>query len=248
MTKNSFKRDSFLSNIRILLWDIDGTLIRSVRVGGYKQYTIPVLEEIFGTSGTLETMRVSGMTDLQIIAEALREEGLTHHDIRDQIDKISRRLTEEARKVTGNGEPFFEILPGVRQTLQALKEHDRYQSALLTGNIEPMAQLKMELVGLQEFFKLPGAYGDESHERRALPELAAERIRKELKIDLAPEQFIVIGDTPNDIDCARHFGARAVVVGTGRFYSKEDLLACEPDAWLDDLSDVKLVLKTLGKL
>lgn len=235
-------------NLRILLWDIDGTLIRSLRAGGYKQYTIPVLEEIFGTSGTLETMRVSGMTDLQIIAEALREEGLTHHDIRHQIDKISRRLTEEARKVTGNGEPFFEILPGVRQTLQALKDHGRYQSALLTGNIEPMAQLKMELVGLQEFFTLPGAYGDESHERRALPELAAERIRNDLKIDLAPEQFIVIGDTPNDIDCARHFGARAVVVGTGRFYSKEDLLACAPDAWLDDLSDVKLVLKTLSKL
>jgi phosphoglycolate phosphatase-like HAD superfamily hydrolase len=248
MTKNSSKRESRLSNTRILLWDIDGTLIRSLRVGGYKQYTIPVLEEIFGTSGTLETMRVSGMTDLQIIAEALREEGLTHRDIKTQIDKISRRLTEEARKVTGNGEPFFEMLPGVRQTLQALNDHGRYHSALLTGNIEPMAQLKMELVGLQEFFKLPGAYGDESHERRALPELAAERIRKELKIDFTPEQFIVIGDTPNDIDCARHFGARAVVVGTGRFYSKEDLLACEPDAWLDDLSDVKLVLKTLGKL
>ena len=233
---------------RILLWDIDGTLIRSLRVGGYKQYTIPVLEEIFGTSGTLTTMRVSGMTDLQIIAEALREEGLTHQDIRHQIDQISQRLTEEARKVTGNGEPFFEVLPGVRQTLQALQDHPRYQSALLTGNIEPMAQLKMELVGLQEFFKLPGAFGDESHERRALPDLAAQRIRHKLKLDLAPEHFIVIGDTPNDIDCARHFGARAVVVGTGRFYTKEDLLACEPDAWLDDLSDVGLVIETLGKL
>jgi phosphoglycolate phosphatase-like HAD superfamily hydrolase len=235
-------------NTRILLWDIDGTLIRSLRVGGYKQYTIPVLEEIFGTSGTLETMRVSGMTDLQIIAEALREEGLTHRDIKLQIDRISRRLTEEARKVTGNGEPFFELLPGVRQTLQALTDHPRYKSALLTGNIEPMAQLKMELVGLQKFFSLPGAFGDESHERRALPELAAERIRKQLKFDFAPEQFIVIGDTPNDIDCARHFGARAVVVGTGRFYSKEDLLACEPDAWLDDLSDVTVVVDTLNGL
>ena len=235
-------------NSRILLWDVDGTLIRSLRVGGYKQYTIPVLEEIFGTSGTLETMRVSGMTDLQIIAEALREEGLTHRDIKLQIDRISRRLTEEARKVTGNGEPFFELLPGVRQTLQALRDHPRYQSALLTGNIEPMAQLKMELVGLQKFFSLPGAFGDESHERRALPELAAQRIRKQLKFDFAAEQFIVIGDTPNDIDCARHFGARAVAVGTGRFYSKEDLLACEPDAWLDDLSDVTVVVNTLNSL
>ncbi len=54
--------------LRILLWDIDGTLIRSVKTGGYKDYTIPVLKEVFGTAGRLATMRVSGMTDMQIIA------------------------------------------------------------------------------------------------------------------------------------------------------------------------------------
>jgi phosphoglycolate phosphatase-like HAD superfamily hydrolase len=188
------------------------------------------------------------MTDLQIIAEALREEGLSHTDIRNQIERVSRRLTEEARKVTGNGEPFFELLPGVPQILETLHKHPRYKSALLTGNIEPMAQLKMELVGLEKFFTLPGAFGDESHERRALPGLAAQRIRKTLEVDLASEQFIVIGDTPNDIDCARHFGARAVAVGTGRFYTKEELLACEPDAWLPDLSDANVVLKALDRL
>src|SRR5215468_9741616 len=181
-------------SLRILLWDIDGTLIRSVRVGGYKVYTIPVLEEIFGTSGRLETLRVSGMTDLQIVAEALREEGFTHHDIREQIHLLSKRLTEEARKVTGNGEPFFEVLPGVKETLAVLAKEPRYLSALLTGNIEPMAHLKMELVGLDKYFTLPGAFGDESHQRRDLPERAANRIRQHLQLDLAPEQFIVIGD------------------------------------------------------
>jgi phosphoglycolate phosphatase len=236
------------SDLRILLWDIDGTLIRSRRVGGYKLYTIPVLEEVFGTSGKLESMRVSGMTDLQIIAEALKDEGITHHDIRAEIHRLCQRLTEEARKVAGNGDPFFELLPGVKETLQVLDSHPRYKSALLTGNIEPMAYLKMELVGLDQFFKLPGAFGEESHERRDLPERAAERINKRLQLDLKPEQFIVIGDTPNDIDCARHFGARVVAVGTGRFYSTEEIMACAPDAWLKDLSDTALVLSTLSKL
>jgi phosphoglycolate phosphatase-like HAD superfamily hydrolase len=235
-------------DLRILLWDIDGTLIRSLRTGAYKEYTIPVLEEVFGTSGQLASMRVSGMTDLQIIAEALREEGFTHHDVRQEIHRISQRLTEEARRVTGTGEPFFEVLPGVFNTLKVLDEHPRYQSALLTGNIEPMAYLKMELVGLDQFFQLPGAFGEESHERRDLPERAAERINKQLQLELTPEQFIVIGDTPNDIDCARHFGARAVAVGTGRFYSSEELLACKPDAWIEDLSDPELVVRTLDDL
>jgi phosphoglycolate phosphatase len=233
---------------RILLWDIDGTLIHSVKTGGYKLYTIPVLEEIFGTSGRLAEMRVSGMTDLQIVYEALSDAGITQEEILARAEVLVSRLTEEARRVTGNGVKFFEVLPGVRETLQALADHPRYESALVTGNIKPMAYLKMELVGLDQFFTLPGAFGDESHNRRDLPARAAERIREYLQLDLAPEQFIVIGDTPNDIDCARHFGARAVAVGTGRFYSREEIMACEPDAWLPDLADSELVLRTLERL
>jgi phosphoglycolate phosphatase-like HAD superfamily hydrolase len=236
------------TELRILLWDIDGTLIRSVRTGGYKDYTIPVLEEIFGTSGQLSTMRVSGMTDLQIIAEALRDEGYTHDDIRERIHDVSKRITEEARRVTGNGTPFFQVIPGVREMLDVLDQHPRYRSALLTGNIEAMAYLKMELVGLEKYFRLPGAFGDESHERKDLPERAAERIQEQLQMNLAPEQFIVLGDTPNDIGCAQHFGARSVALGTGRFYSKEELLECQPDAFLPDLTDTNLVLETLGRL
>ena len=234
--------------MRILLWDIDGTLIRSARPGGYKEYTIPVLEEVFGTAGRLADLHVSGMTDLQIVSEALNDAGITQEEILARAEVLVARLTEEARRVTGNGEKFFELLPGVRETLQALAAHPRYSSALVTGNIKPMAQLKMELVGLDHFFTLPGAFGDESHDRRDLPARAAERIRKHLQMDLAPEEFIVIGDTPNDIDCARHFGARAVAVGTGRFYSREEILACEPDALLADLADVQMVIETLGRL
>jgi len=222
--------------------------MRSTRVGGYKVYTIPVLEEIFGTAGRLADLHVSGMTDLQIILEALGDSGISLEQIVAQIDLLSRRLTEEARKVTGNGVEFFQLLPGARETLQQLHQHPRYQSALLTGNIKPMADLKMELVGLDQFFTLPGAFGEESHIRRDLPALAAERIRSHLGAAVPPEHFIVIGDTPNDIDCARHFGARAVVVRTGRFYSDEEILACEPDAIIPDLSDPDLVLKTLAEL
>jgi phosphoglycolate phosphatase len=234
--------------MRILLWDIDGTLIRSARIGGYKEYTIPVLEEIFGTSGRLADLEVSGMTDLQIVYEALSHEGFTQEDILARVEVLTSRLTEEARKITSNGTRFFQVLPGVRETLETLSQHPRYQSALVTGNIEPMAQLKMQLVGLDKYFTLPGAFGDESHNRRDLPALAAERIRKHLQMDLPPEHFIVIGDTPNDIDCARHFGARAVAVGTGRFYSNDDVLKHQPDRFLPDLSDVGIVLRTLGEL
>ena len=236
------------SSLRILLWDIDGTLMRTTHPGSFKDYTIPMLEEVFGTAGRLPEMKVSGMTDLQIVGEALKHEGFTHEHIRERVHELRESYMKAMHKFTGNGEEVFELLPGVREVLQAVHEHPRYRSALLTGNIEPMAYLKMELVGLERYFTLPGAFGDESHNRRDLPARAAERIRKHLQMDLAPEQFIVIGDTPNDIDCARHFGARAVAVGTGRFYSTEEILACEPDALLADLVDTGLVIKTLDNL
>src|SRR2546428_6555671 len=69
------------SSLRVLLWDIDGTLMRSTRAGSFKDYTIPMLEEVFGTAGRLPEMKVSGMTDLQIVGEALKHEGFTHDHI-----------------------------------------------------------------------------------------------------------------------------------------------------------------------
>src|SRR5947207_12663074 len=114
-------------------------------------------------------------------------------------------------------------MPCGREVLQAVAVQPRYASALLTGNIDPAAQFKVEAAGLAEFFTLPGAYGDESFDRRDLPAIAARRINDYLRASLTPEQFIVTGDTPNDIACARHFGARVVAVATGRGHSAADL-------------------------
>jgi phosphoglycolate phosphatase-like HAD superfamily hydrolase len=251
-TRNGEDLDSSMivphSSLRILLWDIDGTLLHSLRRGAFKDYTIPMLEEVFGTAGRLPQMVVAGMTDLQIIAEALKDEGFTNEDILERVDHLRESYMSAMHKATANNDEFFELLPGVREVLQAVSDHPRYRSALLTGNIEAAAYLKMKLVGLSEFFDLPGAFGDESHDRRDLPAFAAERIRKQLQIELAPEQFIVIGDTPNDIECARHFGARSLAVNTGRLYGKDDLLACKPDALLLDFSDTALVLEALARL
>src|SRR5712692_1066865 len=155
---------------------------------------------------------------------------------------------DEMKRATGNRQQILEAMPGAREVLKAVDEHPRYLSALLTGNIKPAAYLKLEITGLSEFFQLPGAFGDESFDRRDLPSIAAQRINEHLGANLQPEQFIVIGDTPNDIVCARHFGARVVAVATGRVHSREELSAYEPDALLADLLDAELLMKTLDSL
>lgn len=233
---------------RILLWDLDGTLVHGKRYGVFKDYTVPMLETVFGTAGSLRGMIVSGMTDLQIVEEALRDKGITREHISARKEELRRCYMEEMKRATGNGNQIIEAMPGAREVLQRIEEHPRYQSALLTGNIEPAAYLKLEITGLSEFFRLPGAFGDDSFDRRDLPALAVQRINQHLGADLQPEQFIVIGDTPNDIACARHFGARVIAVATGRIHSADDLAACEPDALLPDLLDAELVIETLDKL
>jgi phosphoglycolate phosphatase-like HAD superfamily hydrolase len=217
-------------------------------VGAFKDYTVPMLEGVFGTAGRLPQMTVSGMTDLQIVIEALRDEGFTREGIRERLADLKTRYMQELDRVTQTDGELFHLLPGVREALEATAAHPRYKNALVTGNIEPAAHLKVQLFGLAEFFTLPGAYGDESYDRNDLPALAAGRINAQLNLDLNPSQFVVIGDTPNDIACARHFGAKAVAVATGRMNSVDTLLACGPDALLPDLSDLGLVMRTLDSL
>lgn len=233
---------------RILLWDIDGTLVRSRRNGSFRDYFAPMLESVFGACGCLNELQVSGMTDLQIICEALREEGVTHKDVRAKLDELQKHYIAGMQRVTAENPSLFYALPGARAALEAVASNPRYASALLTGNIEPAAYLKLELTNLREFFQLPGAFGDASHDRRELPAIAAERISRHFDFDFRPSQFIVVGDTPNDIICARHFGARVVAVATGRSHPAELLRQCEPDALLPDLTDSTLFLKTLERL
>jgi phosphoglycolate phosphatase len=236
------------SDLRVLLWDLDGTLVRGRRFGAFKDYTVPMLETVFGTAGCLHGLVVNGMTDLQIVEEALRGTGITREQINSRRDELLTCYMDEMKRATGNGQQTLEAMPGAREVLIAVNQNPRYGSALLTGNIEPAAHLKVEITGLAEFFQLPGAFGDESFDRRDLPAIAARRINEHLGATLAPEHFIVIGDTPNDIACARHFGARVVAVATGRVHSAEELRAHEPDALLADLLDVELVMRTLDEM
>ncbi|HEX8685578.1 MAG TPA: HAD hydrolase-like protein [Pyrinomonadaceae bacterium] len=234
-------------DLRVILWDIDGTLVRSRRNGFYVDYMTPVMLRVFGTAGRLGETGVSGMTDLQIISDALRDEGFTAEQVRARAAELVPLYLEELERLTG-GEEIFYALPGAREALEALERSPRYLNSLLTGNVLPAARLKLRLVGLADFFRLPGAFGEDSHDRRDLPALARERINGHLGLGLRPEQFVVVGDTPNDVACARHFGARAVGVATGRSYTAEDLAAHGPDAVLPDLSDTELLLRTLSEL
>jgi phosphoglycolate phosphatase-like HAD superfamily hydrolase len=108
------------------------------------------------------------------------------------------------------------VAPGVPALLAALAaEPDRYRLALLTGNLEPVARLKLARAGLGEWFaEGPGAFGSDAEAREVLPAIARARAATPA---WPRHRTVVIGDTPRDIACARADGIRVAAVATGPF-------------------------------
>ncbi|CAN5773282.1 HAD hydrolase-like protein [soil metagenome] len=248
-----FKRENsnFISakDLKILLWDIDGTLMRSTVQGGYKKYFSATLLKVFGSAGTLDDIIPSGMTDTQIMFEALKNEGFKAEQIFERKEELLRVFKAEMSKVlAGGGEPY-ETLSGAKEILAATDKIPNFINALLTGNLSVAAEIKLRSVGLWQFFEnAPNAFGEISHERKDLAIEAGKNFSQKYDFKFSPEQFIVIGDTPNDVVCAKHFGAKCVAVLTGRNQTREILENEKPDFIIEDLTDTKKLIEIFGKL
>jgi phosphoglycolate phosphatase len=237
------------SSLKILLWDIDGTLMRSNRTGSYKDYFIPTLQKVYGSAGNMEGITVSGMTDTQIAYEALRHEGFEPADIFARIDEFIEVLGAEMSRVISEVDQPFAIFDGVREILTATQADPGLVNSLLTGNLSLPAEIKLRQVDLWHFFEgRPGSYGEVSHQRSELAKFAGKQFCDFFQTELHPGQFIVIGDTPNDIACARAFGAKVIAVATGRNHPAGELAQYSPDHLLPDLTDTSHVLNLFKSL
>jgi phosphoglycolate phosphatase-like HAD superfamily hydrolase len=232
--------------VRVALFDIDGTLIKAVRRPEYRGRINQMLVDVFGTCGRISEVDFAGKTDLAIYREALECEGISPAAIRELLPRIEELMVGLLSEMASTGE-VFRLCPGVKELLDALSSDERFITSLLTGNVERLAEAKLRAVGIWEYFRGRGAFGSDEEERDHLPAVAAERINAHFGISLPPERFIIIGDTPRDISCARHFGARVLAVASGRHTVKE-LAAFSPDALVEDLGDTGAVLGLLARM
>lgn len=226
---------------RVILFDIDGTLIKAVRRSEYHGFIRGMLIDIFGTYGRIGEVNFAGKTDLAIYREALEPAGVSLSIIRERLPVVERAMVEMLDHLASTGE-VFRLCPGVRELLDVLIEDDQFVTSLLTGNVERLAFAKLRVAGIGSYFNVRGAYGSDAENRDHLPAIAAERISNLLERNLNPDQFIIVGDTPRDINCARHFGARVVAVASGP-HTVASLAGFRPDALLEDLSDTEAVMK-----
>jgi len=230
----------------VVLFDIDGTLIKTVRRGEYRDLIHAMLLDVFGTCGRISEVDFAGKTDLAIYREALECEGITPLQIRERLPMVEAATVEILNHLASTGD-VFRLCPGVRELLDALALDSRFLTTLLTGNVEKLAEAKLRVSGIWNYFKVRGAFGSDDEERNHLPAVAAERINSHLGQAISAESFIVVGDTPRDISCARHFGARVLAVASGQ-HTVDQLSAYSPDALLTDLSDTPSVISLLAEV
>lgn len=223
---------------RLLLFDIDGTLVRG---GPAKDAFVDAMTETYGTPGPLETVSFAGKTDPQIARELLSRAGLSREEIDRGLERLwVRYLAHLEERLPADP---VSVLPGAGELLDALAAVEDVAVGLLTGNIEGGARLKLSSGGLWEHFTF-GSYGSDHEERDELPAIAVGRARELYGSVVSAELAVVIGDTPRDVACGKAGGTRTIAVATGS-YGADDLMASGPDHLLEDLSATSDVVDLL---
>ena len=227
---------------RFVLWDIDGTLITTGVVGRQ------ALEDGAAEAAGLDAMpevSMGGKTDPQIIAEILTAAGVEDSRVPQLVPRAlasaERHLDQWRTRMASEGR----VHPGVRAVLERLDAADGVRQALLTGNVEANAFVKVDTFGLAGFFDFAvGAYGSDHADRDNLVPVALERVGRLRGERYRPAEVWIVGDTANDLRCARAGGVRCVLVGTGR-EGIGPLEGLRPDHLFPDLSDTEAVLAAL---
>lgn len=229
----------------LVLFDIDGTLVDTDGAG--RRAMVRAFEAVFGVADIDRRSRgvaFAGMTDSSILPALAEAAEIDAGVFADRTPEVERVYLEALDAEMARPDLRGRALPGIGPLLEALAGRDDTRLALLTGNLERGARIKLEPFDLNRYFPT-GGFGSDHSERREVARIAHVRSCEHFGDDFAAERVTVIGDTENDVDCAKYNGFRSLAVGCG-WGSRESLEAAGPDALLEDLSDLPASLAAIG--
>ena len=225
-----------------LLFDVDGTLTDTAGAG--KSALGPAMLEVFGETGPIQTFDFHGKTDPEIVRGLLTAVGWTDADVDDGLETLWPLYLERLAHALDELGDRAMALAGVLELLDHLAHSERFVCGLVTGNLEEGARLKLTAAGCADRFAF-GGFGSDAELRADLPPVALARAAVQFGRTFPAREAVVIGDTPQDIMCARVTGARVLAVATGR-HSIGDLSAHGPDTVMPDLTDIDHVMEFLS--
>ena len=220
---------------RVLLFDIDNTLLWSGGAGGLAMND--AFRDLFGIDNGFARVEFAGRTDRYIFAEAIRQNGIAGDPdahLKEFLRRYLALLPETLRQKQGH------LMPGFPQLLEDLSQRPHLRLGLATGNFSQGAHLKLAHYGIDHFFP-GGAFGEESEDRADVVRLAMERLADGAR----PQDVLIIGDTPHDVSSALVNGATAVAVATGR-HSVDVLRECGAQLVFQDFANWREVATLLA--
>ena len=228
----------------LVLFDIDGTILK-LKDDLSRILFKKILKKIFGREIDNEHLPdFSGVTDLFIIKEIARRTEFPFEILEKEFNAIWENLHSDFEIHVNNEN--IRIMPGIPELLASLHTDNSICLGLLTGNFKQNAYLKLRHCDFEKYFKF-GSYGCDNEDRNMLPDIAIKRANEFYGKDLFNfENTIIIGDSPNDIRCARANCIPVISVATGHFTSLI-LKEYNPDYLFEDLSDTSNIIKTIHK-
>ena len=216
---------------RLVLFDIDGTLLISRGIG--REAKRRAMQECFGRTGDLDNHVFGGKTDWRIVADLLAPHGMSSADIGRAMPAYEAVMARHMREISAGYSA--DAIPYAMELVSALRERDDTLIGLVTGNTSKTAAIKLELARYDPEWFPVGAFGNESADRADLTRLALGRAQDQAGQVIKGADVVVIGDTPADIQAARAIDAIAVAVCTG-YVPRDQLICSDPDFLLADLS------------
>lgn len=226
--------------MKLLLFDIDGTLIRSNSAG--RAALTYALEHVFGTAGPIDSYHFGGKTDPRIITDLILAAGIEQKVIDAKLPIVYDVMTAQGRETFT--EKGIVPCPGILLLLETLRHREDAVLGLVTGNIVSTAPLKLKAGGIDPTQFRVGAYGSDHMDRNQLPGIAMKRATELTGHLFNGNNTVVIGDTPADILCARAGKTTAVAVASG-WHAAPTLAKYKPDHLLEDLKETEVVEKLL---
>lgn len=225
----------------LVLWDVDHTLIDCDGIG--REAHEAALARIIGREPELPFL--GGRTDLGVIAEALRAYGIDPTPA--VLDEACATLAAEFQARAGRLAVRGRALDGAATALARLDSDPGVVQSLLTGNLRPIAEIKLTAYGLGARLDLDaGAYGGDHTDRAELVGLARKRATQRYGDPFDAATTVVIGDTPNDVTAGQRGGAHTIAVATGRNPAAE-LRAAGADVVLPNLADLEALLAAIPR-
>jgi phosphoglycolate phosphatase-like HAD superfamily hydrolase len=215
---------------RAILFDIDGTLIVSGGAGAASWRL--AFDELYGIPADIGAFTDTGMTDPEVgrrTFEAVLHRAPEQQEFARLLERRLHHLYDTVAESKG-----YRVLPGVEKLLPTLLDGG-YLLGLVTGNVEAAAHVKLHRARLNRFFSF-GGYGSDSPGRAELTRIALRRAALVYGEEVTPEQALVVGDTPHDVEAAHAAGIACVGVGSHNF-DVDALRAAGADYVLASLED-----------